>query len=287
MTSDKRKKALHLVHTDLSSFALGLAGSLLGSVFLVVTSLGRAAALLIGARSSADLGGIGISSRSSLALALAAASRLLRGLGGGLIGSGLELLGNGVLSVTSTLVLGVGGSNAEVISVLDGLLVAHVLGTEVASLVGVDAGVVQTQVVLVSVVPALLLARSHVSPAALALFLNGTLGSLSTKVIGNDVAGMLHVQEVRGQRTLGGIGVVSALLALLLFISRGSRSNNRSDYGRVNGRDQRGSVSLEASKEVDLALGRVLAEQDVSLTNIVVGERLEQINETRETVDGL
>lgn len=60
---------------------------------------------------------------------------------------------------------------------------------------------------------------SHGSPPTLAFFLDGALGSICAKIVGNDGAGSLHVQEVRGQGSLGSIRVVLALLALLLLLA--------------------------------------------------------------------
>lgn len=137
----------------------------------------------------------------------------------------LELLGDGILVISRSLGLSVSilelwHGDSILIGVLERLIICHVLGQWIASLIGVDLGVVQAQVVLVSIVPALfnsqrlanvihgegvsgshaylLLVGAHLSPATLTLFLNGTLGGLGTKVIGNDGPSMLHVQEVRG-----------------------------------------------------------------------------------------
>ena len=74
-------------------------------------------------------------------------------------GSGnlLELLGNGILVVGCSLgsLFGLRVGDGEAISVVASLIICHVLGRYVASLVRVDTSVIETQVPLVGVVPGL------------------------------------------------------------------------------------------------------------------------------------
>ena len=145
--------------------------SLLASRFLGFILLGllyrlsrRPLALLVraGRRRRRRLGN-GRLGRLSLALALAGRLRL-GGLGDGFLdglrdgGTLLQLLGDGILVIAN---VGIDPTNvrhrdAELLAVPDSLLVGHVLGIGVASLVGVNTSIVQAQVVLVCLVPALM-----------------------------------------------------------------------------------------------------------------------------------
>jgi hypothetical protein len=125
----------------------------------------------------------------------------------------------------------------------------------------------------------LLLGRAHVGPSALALSLNSTLGSISTEVVGDDGAGMLHVQKVGGQGTLRRVGVVSALLALLLLLSRRAQVAQR--------HEKLPSSGVEAGEEVGMALSRGLTQEQVGLANIVVGEVAEQLQNGLEATNSL
>lgn len=62
----------------------------------------------------------------------------------------------------------------------------------------------------------LLVWRDHGIPTTDTLGADSALSNLWSEVIGNDGTRSLHVQEVRGERSLGRIGVVDALLLLLL-----------------------------------------------------------------------
>lgn len=123
--------------TALSALSLLAAATRLLGVILVVGNLGRrATALLVRAgRSGRGLGGFRGSSRG-IRLALAATSSLLWGLRGGVF---LELLSNGSLDVGRSVTLGgvleIGHGDLKGLSVLESLLVAHVLGVEVTSFV--------------------------------------------------------------------------------------------------------------------------------------------------------
>lgn len=252
--------------------ALGLLACGFLGLLLVLWGLGRrASSLLIGAswRGLGSLHNGGVGGRcGSLPLA---GSGLL-----GRLGLVLELFGDGVVvigrSLGSGIVLDGGHGNLEIIRVFESLLVAHVLGQRVAGLVGVNAGIVETEVVLVGGVPALLLGRAHVGPPALALLLNGTFGSLSTKVIGNDGAGVLHVQEVRCERSLGGVGVMSALLALLLLLGGGNKIGG-------NRHHEAGSGSLERAEQIALTLGGGLTEKKVGLADVVLSEGAQKLQD--------
>lgn len=169
----------------------------------------------------------------------------------------------------------------EVLGVLKRLLVAHVLGQGVAVLVGVNTGIVEAQIVLIGVVPALFLLRSHVSPSSLALFLDSALGGISAKVVGNDRAGVLHVEEVGGQGALGGVGVVSALLAFLLLLNKGSHVWDARHH-------ELGGGILKGVEEIALgALSSALAEQKVSLANVIIGEGPQELQNGGESTNSL
>lgn len=118
------------------------------------------------------------------------------------------------------------------------------------------------------------------SPSSLTLLLDSALGSLGTEVVGDDGAGVLHVQEVGGQRPLGGVGVVSALLALLLLLNSGGH------LGR--GDDELGGGIVKVAEQVQLGVVRgVLAEEQVGLADVVLGEVAEQIQDGGEATDSL
>lgn len=261
--------------------ALSLLACRFLGLLLVLWGLGRrASSLLIGAswRGLGSLHNGGVSGRcGSLPLA---GSGLL-----GRLGLVLELFGDGVVVIgrslsSSGIVLDGGHGNLEIIRVFESLLVAHVLGQRVAGLVGVNAGIVETEVVLVGGVPALLLGRAHVGPPALALLLNGTFGSLSPKVIGNDGAGVLHVQEVRCERSLGGVGVMSALLALLLLLGGGYKIGG-------NRHHEAGSSSLERAEQIALTLGCGLTEKKVGLADVVLSEGAQKLQNGAQAANSL
>jgi hypothetical protein len=162
----------------------------------------------------------------------------------------------------------------------------------------VNTSVVETEVVLVSIVPTLilmlvtfiyvssrqisahlLLMRAHMSPSSLTFLLDRTLGCLRTQVVRDDRASVLHVQEVRSQRALGRVGINGSLLTLLLLLHR------RSQLRRVD--DQLLSGMLKVGKEIVLgALGSRLAKQEVSLTDVVGGERSQELKDSSQATDG-
>jgi hypothetical protein len=276
-----QSRALSLLATRLLGLFLGLGGSGFGGApsLLVRASRGR---LLLG------------SSSGSSHLTLATTGSLLGGLGGGLCllgllgcrssGHGLKLLSNGVLIIGRRFSLGdileLRHGDLEILGVLECLLVRHTLGNRVAILVRVNTGVVETEVVLIGVVPALLLMGSHVSPSSLAFLLDRTLGCLRAQVVRDDRASVLHVQEVRSQGALGRVGVNGSLLAFLLLLNR------RSQLRRVN--DQLLSSMLKVGKKVILrALGSRLAKQEVGLADIVGSERSEELKNGSQATDGL
>lgn len=269
-----------------------LASRLLGLLLLRLGGLGRCPPpLLIRAGRRSDLWRLYLSGRGG-GLALAGGSGLLGGLGWGFLlvlrgggGNLLQLLGNGILVIDgislSSGLLELWHGDMEVLGVLKRLLIAHVLGQGVAVLVGVNTSIVEAQVVLVGIVPALLLLRGHVSPSSLALFLDSALGSIGAKVVGNDGAGMLHVEEVGGQGTLRGVGVVSALLALLLLLNEGGHVWDARHH-------ELGSGILKRVEKIALgALSSALAEQKVSLANVVIGEGPQKLQNSGESANSL
>lgn len=118
------------------------------------------------------------------------------------------------------------------------------------------------------------------SPTTLALLLNGTLGGLRTKVISDDGSSMLHVEEVRSQRTLGRVRINGSLLALLLLLDRRSQLRN--------GHNQLLSGMLEVGEEVVLrAFGSGLTKQEICLANIVGSERSEKLKNSSQSPNSL
>jgi hypothetical protein len=91
---------------------------------------------------------------------------------------------------------------------------------------------------------------------------------------------MLHVQEVGGERPLGGVGVVGALLALLLLL-------NRSSHVTSNGHHELSSSRLERAEQVTLALGGGLTKQKVGLADVVLGERPQELQNGGQAANSL
>jgi hypothetical protein len=151
-------RALSLLAARLLRLLLGLGSG----------SLGRCASSLLVRASRGRLGFLSGGSRCRC-LALTATSGLLGGLSRGLdllrlvdSGSrshGLELFSNGILIVSRCLslssVLDLRHGDIEVLGVLQRLLIGHVLSQRIAMLVRMNTGIVQTEVVLVGIVPAL------------------------------------------------------------------------------------------------------------------------------------
>lgn len=192
----------------------------------------------------------------------------------------LELLGNGILIIASSFlnVARGGHLDVEVISILDGLLVGHVLGVGVAVLVRVHTGVVEAEVVLVGVVPASLLGSTHDGPAALTLLLNGTFRRILTKVVGNDGTSSLHVEEVRSQGTLGRVGIMSALLPLLLLLNGGLLGY------RERCRDQSSKSVADLIKVTSIFQIGSLAQEKIGLAKIILREALDKILDGQEAL---
>lgn len=91
---------------------------------------------------------------------------------------------------------------------------------------------------------------------------------------------MLHVEEVGCQGTLGSVGVNSPLLTLLLLLNR--RSKLRNWHNKLLG------GMLEVGKEVILGAfcGR-LAQEKVSLADIVGSERPQKLHNSGQAIDSL
>lgn len=91
---------------------------------------------------------------------------------------------------------------------------------------------------------------------------------------------MLHVEEVGRQGTLRRIRIMSALLPLLLLLNSGNKLRDR--------QNELGGGIIKASENVGLGvLSRGLAEQQVGLANVVIGEGAEQLQDGGETTDSL
>ena len=196
------------------------------------------------------------------------------GIGGGT----LQLLGDSILLIGGLVLIAREG-DVELLGVLQSLVVIHALGLGVAILVRVNTSIVESEVVLVGLVPALLLSTTHGGPAALTLLLHGALGSTAAKIGSNDGASGLHVEEVGGQRALGGVGVKSTLLALLLLLllGRGDGLRRGDTAKRSEGSFQVGERLIVA--EV-LSRGRK-SEKEIGLAQIVISKGL------NELLDGL
>lgn len=132
----------------------------------------------------------------------------------------------------------------------------------------------------------LLIGRVHVSPATLALLLDSTFRRTRAEIIGNDLTSVLHVQEVGCERALGGVGIMSSLLALLLFLTGSSRLYlcGRSRRGHA---DELSSRILKVGQDVVGTLSSGLSEQKVSLTDVVLSERAEQLQNGTQASNSL
>lgn len=92
---------------------------------------------------------------------------------------------------------------------------------------------------------------------------------------------MLHIQEVRSQGTLGGVRVMSALLALLLLLDGRCQVTNSVTH-------ELGSGALKVGEKVAMsAFSGGLTEEQVGLTNVIGSERAEQLKNGGQTTDSL
>lgn len=123
----------------------------------------------------------------------------------------------------------------------------------------------------------------HGSPTTLTLFLNSTLGDTFAKIGGDDGTRSLHVQEVGSQRSLGRIGVMLALLALLLLLNC-RNGNGHGDWARLNIEDAKVLVLLRQTSKA-IVEGR-LAQKEVGLRKILGGKRANNaLNGSQTLVD--
>lgn len=147
--------------TTLSLLASGLLGFIL--LGLLYRLGGCPLALLVRAGSSRSRNGSGLGWLGGLALTLPRRLGLGSGLAGKLLSDGgnwcrrLQLLGhNGTiidnLGINTT---NMGHGDVEFLAVADGLVIGHLLSGQVSSFVRVYTGIVQPEVVLVGLVPAL------------------------------------------------------------------------------------------------------------------------------------
>jgi hypothetical protein len=117
--------------------------------------------------------------------------------------------------------------------VSSGFLVRHVFGVRVTVLIGVHARVVELEVISVclspellrvshgpktksGLIPCLLIGTRHVIPSADTLGADSPLGYIWAQVLGDDGTGRLHVEEVRGERSLWRVRIMDSLLLLFL-----------------------------------------------------------------------
>ncbi len=127
-----------------------------------------------------------------------------------------------------------------------------------------------------------LLLSGHISPAPLALLLDGTLWRFGTKVVSNDSASALHVEEVRGQGTLGGIRIMGALLALLLLLDGVATEIHDRVAENLSG------SALEVGEEVGrTTIGNRLTKEQVSLTDVLSSEAAQKLKNGAETTNSL
>ena len=216
----------------------------------------------------------------------------------------LQLLRDGLL-VVGRGVLCDGHGDAHLVRVPERLAVVHVLGVRVAVLVRVHLGVVQPQVVLVGLVPRLspasaacsnpkilfwdmtymLLRRAHGRPAPLPLLLDSLLGSRGAEVGRDDGARGLHIEEVGGEGSPGGVGVERPLLALLLGLLRRHGNGLRGLHAAEG--DERGLKVNEGLVGVEVLLGRGEAQEEVGLPQVVISERPNELLNRLEAAKSL
>ena len=131
----------------------------------------------------------------------------------------------------------------------------------------------------------------HGSPPSSSLITDSSLGSFSSEVVGNDRARRLHVEEERSKRTLGCIGVVLSLLALLLSAGSsftGSIGLARRADGTVQFTQLEERVFAELGKgRLDIEACTVLSEDGIGMFDVSARECLDGILERRETGDDL
>lgn len=279
--------------TTLSLLASGLLRFIL--LGLLYRLRGCPLALLVGAGSSRSCDWSGLGWFSGLALTLPGRLGLGRRLGDRLLNYGrdgsrcLQLLGHdgAIIDNLGLDTNDVGHRDVKLLAVANGLIIRHLLGGQVAGFVRMHPGVVEPQIVLVCLVPALeydisdctssakggktyqLLLNGHGSPTTLALFLDSTLGNTFTKIGGDDGTGCLHVEEVGGQGALGSIGIMLALLALLLLFN-GRNRDGQWNRARLNIEHAKVLVLLrETTKAV---IKRGLAQQQICLRKVFSGE---------------
>lgn len=125
----------------------------------------------------------------------------------------------------------------------------------------------------------LLLGR-HGSPATLTLILYGALRNTVAEVGSDDGPSSLHVEEVGGQGTLGGVGVMLALLALLLLLNGGQ--GKAGDLGQ-------GLEAEDVTNVTNADISAILEEgglsnQQVGLTEVVGTEGPNKVLDGRKAL---
>jgi hypothetical protein len=137
----------------------------------------------------------------------------------------------------------------------------------------------------------LLILCSHGSPSSCSLVTDSSLGSFSSKVVGNDRARRLHVEEEGSKRTFWCIGVMLSLLALLLSAGSsftGSIGLARRADGTIQFTQLEERVFAELGKgRLDIEACAVLSEDSIGVLDVRAGECLDGILERRETGDNL
>lgn len=168
-------------------------------------------------------------------------------------------------------------------------------------------GVVQAKVVLVGVGPELsqlvrveegwrgntnlLVIGIHSSPSSGTLSADSSLCEIWAKVIGDDGSRSLHVEEEWCERTLGGVGIMLPLLALLLVIrgvtaSSSARFSSGAD-GALKVSKQSRIVTKLAQAGINLCGGSMVSEDGVGVFDVGTRESLDGILKSRETGDNL
>lgn len=138
----------------------------------------------------------------------------------------------------------------------------------------------------------LLVLSGHVGPSLCSLDAHGTLGHLWTEITGNDGTRRLHVEEERGEGTLGRIRVVLTLLPLLLAIGADSRRFRGSFGGAGNLCEVASQLQQRVVAEAlegggDIRAGAVVAEDGIGVLDVGGGDGADDILEGGEPGDDL
>lgn len=123
----------------------------------------------------------------------------------------------------------------------------------------------------------LLVIRVHGAPSSGALRGYNPLCDTRAEILSDDRAGGLHVEEERGEGTLGRIGIMLPLLALLLVGGGVGSSSSGLLWAlcALVAAEQGRDVSQLGEAGVDLRIGGVVAQHDIGVSDIVARQRLD------------